>query len=201
MHVFVFAFYKFFAMLFLLTDNSLNVFPAVLIAISIASSCFMNSRVSREVSSIPAKLYNAKFATTIRSWIDWPDILGMTNQLCTSLVASCIHSSLQNVYPKIMHILCNTRHVKTKSDTFFKCTSTLFRRIRHLPLSISNACSTHMRVELWTKFQSYSSRKSQSLWPLKGANIHGRQGYAASPTKQYGDNLLASQCCPIAVIA
>ena len=155
-------------MLFLLADNSLKDFPAVFIAISkpIVSSCLMYSRVFREVSSIPARLYNVKLTTVIHSWMDWPDTLGMGNPLCTSSLASRIHYCLQNVSPKIIHILCNTRHVKTKSDTFFKCTSNIFRRIRHLPLSKPNVRSTHMWVEIWTKFQWCSSRVSPSLWPL-----------------------------------
>ena len=113
-----------------------------------------------------------------------PGRLGMASPLCTSSVASRIHSSFQNVSPNTIHMLCKTKHVATKSGTFFKCTSILFKRIRHLPLSIPNARSTHIRVELCTKFQWYSSRDKPSLWPLNGANIHGRQGYAASPTKQ-----------------
>ena len=87
-----------------------------------------------------------------------------------------------NVSPKFMHMLCKVKQVKTKSGTFFKCTSTLFKIIRHLPLSIPNARSTHMRVELCTKFQWYFCRERPSLWPLNRANIQEWHGYAASPT-------------------
>ena len=153
MDAFVFAIQRLFAMPFRLADNSLNDFPAVLIEISNASSCLIYSRVSRDASSMPAKLCNAKFATAICSRVDEPDTYGIASPLCTSSEASHIHSSLQNVSPKIMHMLCKIKHVETKSGMFFNCTSTLFKRIRHLPLSIPNARSMHMRVELWTKFQ------------------------------------------------
>ena len=154
-------------------DNSLKDFPIVLIEISnaIASFCLMSSRVYRDASSMPAKLCNASLATAIHSCMVDPATCGIASPLCTSLVASRIHSSFQNVSPKIIYMLCNTKHVETKLGTFFKCTSTLFKRIRHLPLSIPKARSTHIRVELWTKFQWYSSRERPSLWPLKGANF------------------------------
>ena len=38
-----------------------------------------------------------------------------------------------------MHMLCKIKHVETKSGTLFKCTSIIFKRICHLPLSIPNA--------------------------------------------------------------
>ena len=203
MQAFVFVIRRLLTMAFHLADNSFNDFLAVLIEISnaIASSCLMYSRVSRDLSSMPAKLCNAKLATAIHSHMDEPGTCGIASPLRTSSVASRIHSSLQKVSPKIMHMLCKTKHVETKSGTFFKCTSTLFERICHLPLSIPNARSTHMRVELWTKFQWYSSRERPSLWPLNGANIQGRHGYATSPTKVYGESLPVSQCWPIAVLA
>ena len=133
-------------MLFCLADNSLNNFPLVLITISksIASSCFMYSRVCRELSSMSAKLCNVKFATANRSCMDDPCTFGMASQLCTSSVASRIHSCLQKMFPKMMHMLRRTRHVETKLRTF-----TFFKRILHLSLSIPNTRSTHMRVELW----------------------------------------------------
>ena len=165
MHAFVFTIQRLLAMPFRRADNSLNDFLIVLIEISnaIASFCLMSSSVSRDASSIPVKLCNVKLATAIRSRMNKPGTCGIASPLCTSLVASRIHYSFQNVSPKIMHMLCKTKHVKTKSGTFFKCTSTIFKRIRHRPLSILKARSTHMRVELWTKFQWYSSRKRPSL--------------------------------------
>ena len=167
MHVFVFAIQKFFVMLFRLTDNSLNNFSPLLIVISndIACSCFMYSRVSRDWSSMPAKLCNVKFVTAIRSCIDEPVTFGMANPFYISFVASRIYCSLQKVSPKNMHMLYKTKHVKTKSDTLFKCTSNIFKMIHHLSLSIQNARSIHMNVELWAKFQWYSSRERPSLWP------------------------------------
>ena len=88
--------------------------------------------------------------------------------------------------------------METKSDTFFKCTSTLFKIIYHLSLSIPNTRSTHMHVDFWTKFQWSSSNKRPYLWSLKGANIQGRHGYTVSPTKVYDGSLPASQYWPIA---
>ena len=62
MHAFVFAIQRLLAMLFCLVDNYLNNFPIVPIAILkvAAFSCFMYFRVSRELSSIPTKLYMYK---------------------------------------------------------------------------------------------------------------------------------------------
>lgn len=90
--------------------------------------------------------------------------------------------------------------METKSDTFFKCTSTLFKIIYHLSLIIPNTRSTHMHVDFWTKFQWSSSNKRPYLWSLKGANIQGRHGYTVSPTKVYDGSLPASQYWPIAVL-
>ena len=108
-----------------------------------------------------------------RSWMN-PVCLGWPIRCAPHRWPPHIHSCLQKVSPKIMHMLCKTKHVVTKSGTLFKCTSILFKMIRHLPFSIPNARSTHMRVKLWTKFQWYFSRERPSLWPLKGANIQGR---------------------------
>ena len=185
-HTLVFVIQRLFAILFRLADKSLNVFLPVPIATLnfLASSCFINSKVSLELSSFPAKLCNARFTTASRSRIDEPKTFEIASPLCTSSVASLNHYYFQNLSPKTIHILCKIKHVATKSDTFFKWTSICFKRIRHLSLSILNVRSTHMRIELCTKFQWYSSLDGPSLWPLNEANIHGRYGYATSPTNQ-----------------
>ena len=126
-------------------------------------------------------------------------ILAVASPLCTSFVASCNHSFFKKSSQKMMHMLWSTKHVFINSCTFFKCTSTLFNKM--LPVSIPNARSMHMRVEFWTKFQWYSFHVRPYLWPLYGANIHGRQGYATLPTKAYEKGLLASQYWPISVLA
>ena len=51
---------------------------------------------------------------------------------------------------KMIHMLCRTRPVATKSDIFFNCTSILFIRNRHRPFSMSNARSTNLRVGFCT---------------------------------------------------
>ena len=152
MHALVFAIQRLLAMLFRLADNSLNVLLPLLIEISnsIASSYSIYSGVSLELSSIPAKLCNAKFATVSRSCMDELGIFGMASPLCTSLMAFRNHSYFQKFSPKMMHMLSRIRHVATKSCTFFKCTSILFKRIRHLPFSMPNARLTHIRGELCT---------------------------------------------------
>ena len=175
MQAFVFGIQRLLAMQFHHPDNSLNDFLPMLMtnSNSMAASCFMYFNVSLELSSMPAKLCNAKLAIASYSCIHAPVTFAMASPLCTSSVASRIHSRFQKLSPKMMHMLCGTKHVETKSDIFFKCTSTLFKRIHHLPLSMANSRLMHMRVELWTKFQWYSSRDSLSLWPLNGANIQG----------------------------
>ena len=92
-----------------------------------------------------------------------------------------------------MQIFCKTIHVLTNSGTFLKCMSIILRKMRHLSFNMPNARSTHIRVELWTKFQWYSSRDNPSLWPLNRESIYGRQGYASSPIKTYGERFFASQ--------
>ena len=121
-HALVFAIQRRFAIEFRLADNSLNVLPPVPIVTSnfLAFSCFMNSSVSLELSSILGKLCNARFATASRSRIDEPVIFGIASPLCTSSVASRNNSCFQKWSPKIMYILCNTKHVAAKSYTFFK---------------------------------------------------------------------------------
>ena len=47
--------------------------------------------------------------------------------------------------------------------TLFICISIIFKRIRHSPFNMPNTRSTHMRMELCTKFQWYSSRESLPL--------------------------------------
>ena len=123
------------------------------------------------------------------------------NPLCTSSIASYIHSFFQKLSQKMIQMLWSTKHVLTSLGTSLRCTSTLFNKMRHLPLSIPNARSMHMRIKLCTKFQWYSSRVRPSLWPLNGANIHGRQGYTTLPTRVYGESLPTSQYWPISVLA
>src|ERR1700737_1822116 len=123
----------------------------------------MYSNVSLEVSSMLAKLCNAWLATASLSCDGGPETLPCDSPLCTSSVASCIHSVFQNSSPKTMHMLCRTRHVLTNFGTFFKFKSIIFNKILHLPFSIPNARSIHMRVELCTKFQWYYSRVNPSL--------------------------------------
>ena len=149
----------------------------IVISNAIASFRLMYSRISFDWSPMPAKPCNAKFTTTIRSRMDKPGFFGFANPLCIFSVASRIHFSLQNVFPKIMHMLCMTKHVETKLDRFVKCMSDLFMKNRHLPLSMPNARSTHMRMDIWTEFQWYFSHERPSLWPFKGANIQGQHGY------------------------
>ena len=151
MEAFIFAIQRLFATPFRLAESSSTVLPPVSIAISnsMAASCLKYSKVSLELSSMPARLCNAKLAIGSLSCMDEPGTFSIANPLCTSSIASRIHSFFQKLSPKIMHILCRTKHVLIKSGTFFKCTSTLFNKIRHLHLSIPNARSIHMRVELW----------------------------------------------------
>ena len=192
MLAFVVVIQRFFAinaMSFRLSDNSLNDFPAMLIEISNAiASCYLKySKNFRDLSSMPATLCNAKFATAIRSRMDEPGTCGIASPLCTSSVASRIHYSLQNESPKIMHMLCKTKHVETKPGTFFKCTSTLFKRIHHLPLSIPNARSTNMCVELSNGTPPVKDRlcgpwRSQHLRPTWVRGITNQSG----PTPNVG---------------
>ena len=159
MHAFVFVIHKLLAMLFRLANNFLADFSVVLIAISnvIASSCFMYYRVSRDSSSIPAKLCNAKFASTIRSCMDEPGSLGMASLLCTSSVTSRIYYFLKKLSPKIMHMLCRTKHVETKSGTFFKCTSTLYAKHKYSKVETSirmrplNSLALNEPNRFWSK--------------------------------------------------
>ena len=142
-------------MSFLLADNSLNNLPLVHIATlnSLASSCFMFSSVSLEFSSIPAKVCNARFAIASLSRINELGTLRIASPLYTSFVASLNHCTFQKLSLKTIHMLCKIKHVAIKSETFFKCTSIIFNKIHHLPLSIPKVRSTHMRVELYKNIQ------------------------------------------------
>ena len=152
----------------------------------------MYSNMSMKISSMPTMVCSAWLTTTSLPCDGGPKYLPCVSPLCTSFVVSCIHSVFQKSSPKTMHILCRTGHKLTNSDTFFKCTLIIFNKILHLPFSIPNARSMHMRLELFTKFQWYSSWINSSLCPLYGANIHGQQGYATSPTRACGDSFHAS---------
>lgn len=143
---------------------------------SLVISCLKYSNLSRELSSIPARLCHAWLTTTSFSCLAGPEGVISDNPFCTSSDVSCNHSQFQKLSPRMMHMLCSIRQVLTNSDTFLSCTSILFNNIRHLFLSISNARLMHILVELWTKFQLYFSRVSPSLWLLKRANIQGQQG-------------------------
>ena len=131
-----------------------------------------------------AKLWSAWLTTTSFSFDDPPETLPTMKPLYTSFVASCTHSFFL-ISPKMMQIFCETMHVLTNLGTFLKCMSIILRRMRHLSFNMPNARSAHTRIELWTKFQWYSSPDNPSLWPLNGESIHGRQGYATSPIKTY----------------
>ena len=169
MLAFVVVIQRFFAinaMSFRLSDNSLNDFPAMLIEISNAiASCYLKySKNFRDLSSMPATLCNAKFATAIRSRMDEPGTCGIASPLCTSSVASRIHYSLQNESPKIMHMLCKTKHVETKAGHVFQM---------HVHPLQKNSLSTFEYPEctfdkhVCGTFQWYSSCERPSLWPLK----------------------------------
>jgi len=114
--------------------------------------------------------------------------------------ASCIHSFFQKLSPKMIQMLCRIKHVVTKSSTFFKCTSIIFKRICHLPFSSPNVRSMHIWIELWTNFQWYSSRDNPSLCPLNDDNIQGQHRYTASPIKAYGESFPTLQNCLMVVL-
>ena len=145
---FVFAIQRLLAIAFFLAASSFADLPPVLIAISnsLAHSSLKYSNVSLELSSMLANVCKTLFATANLSCPDTLYAVPISNALCALFVAFCNHSFFQKLSPNMIQMLYKSKHMLTRSCTFFKVTSIIFKKMRHLPLSILKARSMHIHV-------------------------------------------------------
>ena len=126
-------------------------------------TCLRYSNVSLELSSMRANVCKTLFATANLSCPDAIDAVPMANASCILSVASCNHSFFQKVSPNMMQMLCSSKYMLTSSGTFFNCTSTYFKIMRHLFL---------IRMPVQCTY-SWSSTRCSSGTPLSSNRLCG----------------------------